>query len=653
MWRTAPTGTEGTATVYVDSFTGSDLQGDGTRDYPYQSLSKAWAAETKPSLIVCRGVFSETITGDNNCLIAGDYWGAAYFEGQSLYTIYQFMLDNFIIRNCPTNNGDNKVGVGGRGAGGETYASGLVGNNVILSDCALCYGLIGSNQTSMDFFRVIWAHPINIRGEHYKIKVLGLRSNNGDGSGNMFHNNTLYDCDIADREKHKANKVSDIKCCIFAKFAMIANESTNDVYKDCLFTADTNWYCIDGYGNATQMSVTGNTSAERQQSLLNSLEAWYTDNNIAVAQRTYPDFTNCVFSGKTSSKIFNNPEKDDFTLIPGCDADAQFGDSKYCGALPPALNVPIMSDSSETPATWDERSASGCLKVADNMICIDSEKSEMVGSIHSKVIRIDPVTTQLNGIFAVFHNRWKEYNVYADKHSIFRDYTNSPDGTNPDEYTTDSDLSDGLYLSTAAATYMGDSIGPGGIVRATSGTRFSSSDANAKFIKIVEPNVADCVFVRCRSQVYAHVKAAGNDELLADRETNTTALLTTELQVGATYFNDGDKDIRYRQRTIVPGESFVCLDSTDYFTCPDDPDYEIAIIFDDSRVPAASQWVPAQHFGEYFVAKEAGSIKSAYGIPMGSGNPHSYPDSGLYKSTADRVFVQFAIFVNKYESNID
>ena len=37
-WRKTPSGVEGTATVFVDSATGSDLWGDGTSAKPYQTL---------------------------------------------------------------------------------------------------------------------------------------------------------------------------------------------------------------------------------------------------------------------------------------------------------------------------------------------------------------------------------------------------------------------------------------------------------------------------------------------------------------------------------------------------------------------------------------------------------------------------------------
>ena len=66
-WRKVPNGTEGTVNVYVDSATGSDLWGDGTRANPYQTLGKAYrGTAVKPGRIICRGRFSESMADGNH-----------------------------------------------------------------------------------------------------------------------------------------------------------------------------------------------------------------------------------------------------------------------------------------------------------------------------------------------------------------------------------------------------------------------------------------------------------------------------------------------------------------------------------------------------------------------------------------------------------
>ena len=124
-WRTASSGVEGTATVYVDSFTGSDLYGDGTRANPYKSLTRAFNAKTaKPTKIVCRGTFSEMLDGNHSTSIDGDYLGAAVFDGADQNVLYGFGHNNMIIRNIPAFSITSRLLVGV----GRAYTASYVGS---------------------------------------------------------------------------------------------------------------------------------------------------------------------------------------------------------------------------------------------------------------------------------------------------------------------------------------------------------------------------------------------------------------------------------------------------------------------------------------------------------------------------------------------
>lgn len=97
IWRTAPpSGTEGTNSVYVHTFLGSDLYGDGTRQNPYQSLNKAWNAKsTRPAYIIAIGRAAENMSyGNHSATIQGDFYGAFEFDGEATettgYYIYGF-----------------------------------------------------------------------------------------------------------------------------------------------------------------------------------------------------------------------------------------------------------------------------------------------------------------------------------------------------------------------------------------------------------------------------------------------------------------------------------------------------------------------------------------------------------------------------------
>jgi len=627
-WRTAPSGTEGTSTVYVDSYTGSDTYGTGTRSNPYKSLTRGYTAKTSaPSKIVCRGIFSEDLTGNHGCALVGDFLGAAVFDGLDQYMLYGFGHEKMIIRNVPALVAPASpllAGVGrafaASGVGRADSVSGLAGSSAILAKCASYMGVLGSTYGTANKYIVFASPQCN---SNYRISIAAV-------SGHVL-SNTYHGCRITNRQKHYgSNMVFGI--CLFADFDMIANDAGNDQFQCCLFAADCKWYYLTGNNTDSTYSelvISGTTSAERQASLLAALEAKYDELGVAEANRKRPVFTNCVFSTQTSAQLFNNAAMYDFTLKNGSDADryvsALLGEAQYIGALPPALNIPIMDDSTGHAGTWDENSASGCIEVDDNKICIDTESNAMLGEILSKVIVINPLTTQLNGVFAQFASKFSAYRAYANKDSIFGN----------GEYGIGVELPLGRYLVTDTISYGEDTIAAGNVLLVTeTGTTFSSDVATAKAVEILEPNVMDVVYCRCRSAIYARVGVNDN------------------LQAGATYLNDSGDAITYHNRTVASGESFVCMIAGERFTSAN-PNATIAVMFDDTRVPAVD-WCPAQLFGEYFVAKEAGSIKKdAYGIPLSSGNYMSYKTSGLLKSTMDRRYVQFAIKVNRYVATAD
>ena len=630
-WLTAPTGTEGTTTVYVDSRFGSDLLGEGTRAKPYQSLGKAYRAKsTRPSLIICRGRFSEMLAdGNHACEIRGDYYGAATFDGAGYYLIYGFTHNNLIIVNTGVGTYDLAVHTGseafagvGRartasGVGNAAHVYGVAGSSVMIDRASLYWGCIGGT-TAVKYVCVS-------RPRHngtYRISLGSYGACVGMAHG------TVYGCVIEDRTKHFTQGTTTFVSTAFGEFAMIANDP-NMAYTCCLFAADARWYYLTGAhggtGTVIELPLTGDTSAERQASLIEQLNAKYEEYGVAEASRYIPKFTDCIFSKQTSAEIFNNPENQDFTLREG--SDAILNDSTYIGAFPPALNVPILDDSTGVVGSWDELSASGCIAVADNAICIDETSQSRTGEILSKIVKINPAAYQLNGIFAYCMDKFTDYHTFLSRQQI----TGAT-------YSAGETLPIGVYIVKGAVIYQENVISNNSIlVVSENNTTFADDNYTSTLIEVVHPNTMDAIYCRCRSTIYVKIKAADG------------------LERGGIYLNIGDKNITYHGRVYVPGESFVAKGDNETFTC-EDADYEIGVMFDDSRVPA-SEWVPAQMFGEYFVMKQSGAIRlDENGIPVSSGNYLAYQTTAnggysdqLHKSIISQRYVQFAIFVNQYD----
>ena len=622
VWRTAPTGTEGTTTVFVDGYTGSDDFGNGTRTSPYRTLSKAWNAKTtKPQTIVCRGVFVEGITeGNHECTIKGDYFGAATIDGRDKYLLYGFGVANLNLINMPQPNADMPVvngssllaGVGRAylahtvGNAGNVY--GVAGSSAILHKVPLYWGCIGGSTAVAN---VVYSKLRRAAASHF-LKF--------GGNGSPFLQKcTIYDIPVTDRMK--SNEISGgngIRLTVFGKTALIANDKAI-TYFDCVFAADTKWYFFDGTypsDGYEEIILSGETSDERKNSLLTQLAALYAAKGIS--QRPTPTFDQCIFSAQTSEQIFNDPENLDFTLVPGCDADWKTLQDTYCGALPPCTRIGVYDDSTGIKESWDERSASGCVIVDDNKIKLDTASASLTGEILSKIITIDPESLQFNGVFSFIEGKFADFKAYLNKDAI-----------TGQSYSPGDLLPVGRYISVGETNYGDVHLNDGGIIVVSQENTTFTSATGGKLLAIVEPNVLDVLYCRCRSVDYARVKP------------------TDVLQAGATYLNDGEESITYHNRTIAPGESFVCMIDGESFTASSS-DYEIAVMFDDTRVPAA-EWIPAQIFGEYFVAKEAGAIrKDEYGVPLSSGNYTSWHTSPLLKSVLDRRYIQFALKVNRY-----
>ena len=630
-WRTAPTGTEGTATVYADSRFGSDLFGTGTRANPYQSLGKAYrATSSRPSKIVCRGRFSEMLAdGNHACEISGDYYGAATFDGAGYYLIYGFTHNNFIVVNTGVGTYDLAVytgsealaGVGrahnASGVGFAYSAYGVAGSSVMIDRASLYWGCIGG-MTACKY--IGFSRPRH--NGTYRISLGSYGSCVGLAHG------TVYGCVIEDRTKHFTQGTTTFTSTAFGEFAMIANDPSM-AYTGCLFAADARWYYLTGShgstGTVIELPLSGTTSAERQASLLEQLSAKYEEYGIAEASRYMPKFTDCIFSTQTSEEIFNNPSKQDFTLREG--SDAILNDSTYIGAFPPALNVPILNDSTGVVGSWDELSASGCITVADDTICLDETSTSMSGEILSKIVKINPANYQLNGIFAHCIDKFTDYCAYLNRQQI----TGA-------SYSAGETLPIGVYIVKGSVIYQENNISNNSIlVVSENNTTFADDNYTSQLIEVLHPNTMDVVYIRARSTIYAKIKASDG------------------LERGGIYLNIGNKNVTYHGRVYAPGESFVAKYDNETFTC-DDAAYEVGIMFDDSRVPT-SEWVPARMFGEYFVMKQSGAIRlDANGIPVSSGNYLAYQTTAnggfsdqLRKSIISQAYVQFAIFVNKYD----
>lgn len=610
-WRT-----RNTAYVYVDSMTGDDLTGDGTQDNPYKTLGKAYRGRSiAPGTIVCRGRFCEDMAdGNHSTMIRGDYMGAAVFDGEDAFIMYGFGHANMIIENCAPATYDLVVntgswllaGVGRAGnAGGVGLAFnvyGVAGSSAIVGKSPLYMGCIGGN-TAVSYV-AIWSP-----------KITGTTKLWYGGNGDVTHM-TVYDVPLSMRKRAADNARRKFTASIFAKCDFYADEPLT--FEECIFAADCQWYTADG----DMLDQEGTSGQEREDLLLDEMESW----NILEENR--PKFINCVFSSQTSEELFNNPAAGDLTLKTT--SEAVRAGRRYYGALAPALNLPILDDSTGVAGSWDERSANGILTVSGNAICLDEASADTGGEILSKVVKIDISRMSITAILTKYASKWSTHGVHMSEVAV-----------KGETYYAGDTLPVGRYQVKGDIIYRNTNFPDGSVVAVTDeGTTFMSDAAEGVFavlVEILDPNITDVCYLRSTPAIFAMIKS------------------TEGLQRGGVYYNFGTKPIQYRGRTISPGESFVAANNIDKFTPPaGDSNYKIGVMFDDTRVPS-QEWIPAQFFGEYFVYKVGGVIQiDNDGQPISSGNYMSFQPQTqggfsdvLRKSVMSERYCQFKLLASK------
>lgn len=640
-WRTAPTGTEGVNTVYIHEL-GSNEFGDGTRQKPYQTLDY-WNVNGTPSLVVCIGTFTcPLLTGNHSTTIKGDYYGAATFDGKGLYCPYGFSMQNMRI----INTGIEGISPGSYFGVGRAYYANNVGiaDNVIgvassfcfIDSCLLYMGVMGSTHNQATPTRGIYSRCKTNEGT-YRLSL-------GRGTDNTYVNNpdpALWQKTIS------GNQV--ITYGLFGNTVVVINYA--NTYSNCLFASDTQFWCFKGttYNPDTDVLITpvGSTSAERQADLIAKINAVYAEwGTTAVV----PTFNSCVFSGQSSYDIFVDHEHQNYNVKRESDAVTNAG--TYYGALPPAMHLPIYESSIGYPATWDERTCSGCVKVMADpsitktpqpaLICYDEASSATQGQILSKIVTINPAEVQISGIYAFFASKLSDYAIQLNKNSVFEKETKYHEGDN---------IPAGMYKVVGSiilsqtiegVTEQYEVANEGIIFIVGESASFVNNGIESYLLPFADPNHMNAMYCRCRSTIYARAKYGDT------------------LYKGVTYYNDNDHAIKYHGRNIAPGESFICEFDDETYVC-DNTDCSIAILFDDrdvsdsERLVPTSEFIPANIWGSYFVDKSGGVMQhDADGIPIASGNYLSHFNTAnggysdrIHKSIINQRYVQFALFVTK------
>lgn len=701
-WRMARNAA-GNQTIFVDWDLGADYKGgDGTPEHPFGTISHGWnvkrAANITPTGAVVRGHGNEAFVGNHAFTIIGDYWGAAIYDGGGTSQIIYCTMRNLIYLNGGTTidvdygvspYGNNiRAAFAGCGQAHSAAAAsradlvyGVASSPILIGNSKMYRGCIGGNQsTGWNIYAKIKCTPYVANQNTCGTTFGGY----GLSATARIGNCVVYDLPLQVRATGKSAQTNagHMYRWIFGKVDFILEH--NDFFYQCLFASDCRMFYVDktsgtDYTNKrlklipregenetpsftyvasdTELDFTGTATGGAMivegvgiKSIYDALLALYANGHITINPATYFD-SNCIWSELTSNQIFNNPEQYDFTTKE--DSPAVLNQWHYLGALPPSLNIPILgtgnSGSDGVAGCWDNRSIDGCLKVENGLIKIDTASQETSGRIMSKVIRTNPYEVQYNGVYANLTRRIKNGWI-ASKNNPFGEETHADANLQATLAENTKYIVKGSRVTFDDEVYdihsVIDTINAENFV-----AQFETSEGYV--IEILDANIPDVVYCRCRSMVYGR---AGLGETLKPQ---------------ITYFNDGNSCILFHGRVIVPEESFICDNAEQFYVCDNNgvvnssaTDYSIAVIFDDretipegeERIGGVTKWIPAQKFGEYFAMKNAGAITELEipqigSVPKSSGHYMCFTKNGGgaqisgYKSILNQAFMQFAVFV--------
>ena len=578
------------------------------------------SAQTGPSGdIICRGLFSDNLTGAQTANINGDYYGAAVWDGQSLYSIYGFRHNNMIFINSAVST--LYVGVGGAPAnsnvGKVDLAYGLAGSPAFVDNCCLYWGVIGGISINFAVYS-------RIKPNANYLVSLGSYC----GAITWSENLTIYGTGKTSMRKAITTgpgKGFYYRYSLLSAMAIYLDQA--GTFDRCMFAGDCTFWIGD-----TEFTPTGVTDADKLASIVTALAGLPGVAGTDKVVITSTGDTQCRYTSQTAADLFNNVTVQDYTLKPAGDAVLSTTDPLYVpgvftyfGAMKPSLNVPILADSSGVVGSWDERTATGVLSVpADNIMQLDISDTEGLSEIMTKVITINNQLIVMDGIKALMIPKMNDRYYMEDRAMV----SDTP-------IYKETELAVGRYIVRGASlTYGGATYNIGDIVYVSAtGTSFSAADMVPYLLAVSDPNIWNCIHVRATNVIYATVAVGG------------------ALQDGGIYLNYGNENITYQTRTIVPGESFMAVGSADSFT--GSAGYLIGIVFDDTRVPAA-KWIPALCFDDYFNGiYGTQQVVDDDGRPASCGNPKAWVEplkSSYTKELLNRTYFQLKVMLRRYDT---
>jgi len=310
--------TTGAGCVYVDSWGGDDLLGDGSADRPYQTINKA---VLKSGTYILKGYFSELVNVSNKSFYS-DFCGDTIFDGKWIYYLNNAALQMIVFIN--PKQGQSSVS--------SSYNSILVN----------AYSLSSPDRTNGDFCvydnvrsyydSTTYLAVYNVQKNCAFINLIASRANlNYPGANNCIYDN----CKILLDNRGTYNAAN--------------------IYNTCLFRSNCSfWVRKPDDSGDVRIDSDGQTAAQKYTAVMN----WFASGTLASGYYKL-QWVNCKIM---DNPIFNKPDSDvdgynfDYSLIygdkdnyPACYMDG----GKHIGPFPPALKIAFKATADLTSSPFE------------------------------------------------------------------------------------------------------------------------------------------------------------------------------------------------------------------------------------------------------------------------------------------------------------
>ncbi len=653
-WRTAAGSNR-----FVCSYTGSDQFGDGTQQKPFMTLTKSYTLYPTSSM-VCRGIFSETLTGTHSTRIDGDYYGAAIFDGNGSNTLYAFFHSRMIFTN--TSTPPSYAGLGGAAnaslVGGAGFVAGLNGSPALVDKSSLYWGVIGG---LLGTGGVVYSKVTpNLS------YLVSLGSYAGTNQFVTVYGNT------------KANTIRSFTTSTPAganfQFSLFSN---TPVYLDQAGTIDRTMFCSDTtfwyHAQSSTEIVTSMGVHSRSSGTLTAVLAIGTTTTVNISAAVGVGVEDNIPTTGCIVKIDNEYiycQRSSNTLInmvrgvSGTVAAAHASGANIY--LVDALFTPTgVTDTDKMQSVVDKIAALNTTTKLTLTLC--KYTSQTATQIFNNAELLD-FSLKLSGDAnnypdISYYSSYYYYGAIKPALNVPIKYDSTGTAGSWDEHTASGlvsvdinnniivdDTGIGLYgeISSKVVTVNSQMINFDGfkslmfpnfnqknvylgkeamVLSAGTLKHYNAGDILPIGIYVVKMSTTgfllynslqvadnDHIIVTTGGTTFSVFSGAGYVVAFDDpniwnpiyvRQTNTLITLaqTDVLQTNGVYLNIFSKNVVYNGRTIIPGESFTAVAGVTTFTCsPADLTYKIAAIFDDSRV-AAIEWVPALSYDSYYNLK--------------------------------------------------